>query len=329
MAPEQSVLHLAGDAILCVNRDRIIEFMNPAVTQMLGHSPEQKLGCRIASVLAHASAARLERLLDAGDQVDEPIVCVTETGAELRCRLVAFWPGRDRAGERCILVLSDIAAVEARRARAEEARAVARALAHAVVPEAFTARAEGAAFAVPVATVMVLSLGQFALDHAAPQEIMPRLAGIFVAFERRLRDFPALTKVRVFAETMLCAAGLFAQAPEPAPEEAVAFALNCIEILEDLNVKNYAQYTVQIGIHTGGPITCGAVNEGFDILGGPVKTAGILQRTAPPNTLHISEATHAQIPPTAYPMARRTVKIGASEFTSYLLRATGSSESSV
>jgi class 3 adenylate cyclase len=111
----------------------------------------------------------------------------------------------------------------------------------------------------------------------------------------------------------------------------IAFAQNCIEILEDLNVKNYAEFIVQIGIHTGGPMICGVVDggAGFDVLGGPVKLAGLLQRTAPNNTIQVSEATHAQLSPMASSMGRRIVKVAGKEVATYLIRSAGSSGSSV
>jgi hypothetical protein len=76
-----------------VNRGRVIEFMNRAVTQILGHSPEQKVECGVASLVTAASAA----LLDAGEPIDEKVGCLTEGGDEGCCRCVASWPAHDRA----------------------------------------------------------------------------------------------------------------------------------------------------------------------------------------------------------------------------------------
>jgi hypothetical protein len=329
MAPEQSVLHLAGDGILCVNRDHVIEFMNPAVTQMLGHSPEQKLGCPVTTILTNASATLLDSKVSAGEPIDEKIFCVTETHGEVYCRCVAFWPNHDKGGERCILILSDIAAVEARRGIAKEAQDVVHRLWTEVMPPEIEAREHP--FAVPVATVIVLSLGQIPLEHSSPQEIMSRLTALFTAFENCAHEFSGITKVRIFGETMVCVAGLFAEVKGDGAEEAIYFAQGCVDVLEDLNVKNYAEFTIQIGIHTGGPIICGVVERRarFDVIGGPIKLARLLQRTAPQNTIQVSEATHAKLSGAAYSMAKRTVKEAGKEFATYLLRSVGSSGSSV
>jgi guanylate cyclase len=335
MAHEQGVLHLAEDGILCVNRNRELEFMNPAITTMLGHSPEQKLGCKVVSLFSEESQARIETILDVieSDPLETNVICPTQGGGELTCHVVGFWINREKGSERCILVLSDVTALEAAKIVADEARAVAERLKNAVLPAEIEERmtAGEPAFQVPVATVMSLALSQFNVDHSTPQEIMPKLASVFGAFEKRMADFPGLTRVRIFGESLLCVAGIFGEQPTKAADAVVSFAQNCIEILEDINVKNYGQDTVQIGIHTGGPLICGVIDGGygFDIFGEPVARAMVMQRTAPPNTLQMSEATYAHIQPVPLGMTKRTVKTGGKEYVTHLLRAAGSSSNSI
>jgi PAS domain S-box-containing protein len=335
MAIEQGVLHLAEDGILCVNRNRELEFMNPAITTMLGHSPEQKLGCKVVTLFTEDSQPKIEAILDVieNDPVEANVICPTQGGSELTCHVVGFWISREKGSERCILVLSDITALEAAKIVADEARAVAECLKHAVLPLEIEERVAAGepAFHVPVATVMSLALAQFNVDHATPQEIMPKLASVFGAFEKRMTEFPEITRVRRFGESLVCVAGLFSEAPGKAADAIVSFAQNCIEILEDINVKSYGQDTVQIGIHTGGPMICGVIDGGygFDILGEPVTIAAVMQKTAPPNTLQISEATYAHIQPMAMGMTKRTIKTGGKEYVTHLLRAAGSSSNSI
>jgi class 3 adenylate cyclase len=215
---------------------------------------------------------------------------------------------------------------------AEDAMAIAKRLADTVLPEwlvTCTSNSE-VNFEVPLATVMSLSLAQFSIERASPQEVMPRLSNIFTAFQQRSRGFQGMTIVRRFAGTMLCAAGLFGQCGTFAAENMIAFAMDCIEIIEDLNVKTYAEHTVQIGIDTGGPIICGVLGDrsGFDIIGRPIHVAQMMRLTAPQNTIQISDATYSHATNTGYPATRRNVSFAGKNYATYLLRSAELSESS-
>jgi PAS domain S-box-containing protein len=333
MTPQQSVLHLANDGILCVTRDFVIEYLNPALTHMLGFSPEHKLGSALRTMLTPGSVDTMEGVIR--DLTKNPVAIPrvdfkTENGGEFSCQALCFALETDTGSDRCIIILSDIAELEGRRLDAETAQAETTKLRDAVIPEALVQRASAGepAFSVPVASVMVVGLGRFSLEHAAPQEVMPKLTNIFLAFDKRLAEFPTLLKVRVFGESFVCVAGIFGGEIAVATDEIVTFAQNCIEILEDLNVKNYAQHTLQVGIQTGGPLLCGIIGEdgaGFDVIGEPVELAMLLQSTAPQNTIQISEGTHAQLESVGYNMTRRTLTIDKRERFTYLIRSVGSS----
>jgi guanylate cyclase len=333
LTAEQSVLHLSHDGVLCVTRDLMIEYINPAITQFLGYSPEQKLGCSLTTMLTVEAAAQMEILVR--QLGEEPVVlsrmdCVAEGGTELAFQAVCFPLKQDRSNERCIIVLTDIRERERMRLAAEAAQAETERLANAVLPPELARRADAGepAFSVPVASVMAVSLGRFDLEHASPQEVMPKLTHIFLTFEQRMMEFPLVTKVRVFGESFLCAAGLFGGELGAAVDQIVMFAQNCMEILEDVNVKNYAQHTVRIGINTGGPIICGIMGEaqsGFDVFGSPVTMAMNLQRTAPVNSLQLSDSTFQLIDATGYHATKRVLKIDGQDHLTHLLRMMGSS----
>jgi PAS domain S-box-containing protein len=332
MAIEQSVLYLANDGILCVNKDHIIEFMNPAITELTGYSPAQTLGCRVTFMFIAEFRSSIESIVNNGEPIESQVICLTENGGEVKCHLVSFWVNRDKNTERCILVLSDISEIESKRIAAEEAQLIVNKLKNVILPSEIENRtkAEGFVFQVPFASVMSLRLGQFILDHGAPQELMNRLNLIFQAFEKRMKHFTGITKVRVFGTSILYAAGLLSEARACGANDLVAFAQDCIEMLEDLNIKNYAEYTVQIGIHTGGPIICSLVNDGveFDILGDCVNVAIVMQKTAPPNTLQISDSTYAMLENVTFVQIKRLVTFRGKEYSAHLLRTPGASGSS-
>jgi PAS domain S-box-containing protein len=332
MAPEKNVLYLAEDGILCVSKDQVIESMNPAVTALTGHSPAQILGCNVTSMFARESHSYVESLFKAGDTVEAHVNWLTENGGEFRCHLVGFWVNHDKSTERCIFLLSDISAIETKRIAAQEAQLVVDMLRTTVIPPEIQKHmsVEGSAFHVPITSIMALRLGQGVFDQLPQQEVMARLTLVFGAFEKRLGQFPGITKVRVFGASILYAAGLFSQECAYGADDLVLFAQDCMELLEDLSIKNYSEYTMQIGIHLGGPIICGLVNDGveFDIFGGPVDVALIMQKTSPPNTMQISEQAYTKLGNGTSGHPKRLLTFKGKEYGAYLLRSLEYSSSS-
>jgi guanylate cyclase len=342
MTAAQTTMRLSSDGILSINSERAIEYLSPSVTQILGHSPEQLYGQTIDILFSTESAAtfdsQLQQILsrEGEKEVTFDLPCVTDKSTEVPCRIHLFPLNKDRGSDRIIVVISNIASHEERRLAAETARDEVKQLLYASLPYQIIARMDEGeidiAFQVPVATVMFLSVGGISLLHASPQEILGSLATIYQAFDGRMEDFESITKIKIFADTYICASGLFSEHDAKETEELIDFGQNCLEILEDLNVKMYSQYTVQIGVNTGGPIVAGIVGvEGcmFDIVGDAVGLAAALLATAPLNTLQMADATHARIPAATYPMTRRNVVVNGDEVVTHLLKAVGSSSNAM
>jgi class 3 adenylate cyclase len=95
----------------------------------------------------------------------------------------------------------------------------------------------------------------------------------------------------------MCAAGLFSPDDDPKnhAEQMVRFALEALQVLDDVNVKLEANLAVRIGINTGGPIIAGVLGTDkpvFDIIGDPINIAARLQSTCLANRVQISEGTY-------------------------------------
>jgi guanylate cyclase len=338
MTPAQKLMHLAPDGIVSVSCDGIIEYLNQGVTQTFGHSPEQLLGQSITVIFSQEGAQMFDSyFLPVVAHEKEPpfeceVVCCTDKRREVPCHVSLLALNRDRSNERYVIVINDITALESRRQAAEQAKEQSQRLLHASLPEPVITRMgngeQNITFDVPAASVMFLSLGNLNLAQSTPQDIMTALARIFQTYDDILKGFESLTKIKIFAESYICASGLFAEADNAEVEQLVDFAQNCLEILEDLNVKMYSQFTATIGVATGGPLTAGIIGQGrfiFDIIGAEVGLAALLKATAPPNTLQISEATSAKLSQNAYSMTRRSLVVRGTEYTTYLLRPVGSS----
>jgi class 3 adenylate cyclase len=123
----------------------------------------------------------------------------------------------------------------------------------------------------------------------------------------------------------MCASGLFDQQnPSQNAVEIVAFALDCLQMLEDLDMKRNINLKVRIGINSGGPIIAGVLgtdNRVFDIIGDAINVAARLQSTSPENTIQMSESTHDHVAHLGLPMKlRENVMLkGKGEVSTYLL----------
>jgi guanylate cyclase len=247
-----------------------------------------------------------------------------------------FHSNKDRWNDRIIVVISNFASHEERRLAAEAARDAVQQLLYASLPHQIITRMDKGetdiAFQVPVATVMFISVGGVSLLHASPQKIVGSLANIDQAFDGRMEDFKLISKLNIFAATHICASGLFSEHDGKKTKELIDFGQNCLEIPEDLNVKMYSQYPMQIGVKTGGPILAcivGVERCMFDIMGEAVGLASALLATAPLNTLQMADSTHSRITAATYPTTRRNLIVNGNEVVTHLLKAVGSSSSAM
>jgi class 3 adenylate cyclase len=154
-------------------------------------------------------------------------------------------------------------------------------------------------FVVPSATLMFIDIVKFSdyAVHLSPQEIMGNLSMIFCGYDAILPKYPLITKIKLIGDVYMCGGGLFKTDCEPVQhaEEMTRFALDCLQVLEEVNVKLDANLSVRIGINTGGPIIAGVLGTDkpvFDIIGDPINIAARLQSTSIPNRIQVSEETY-------------------------------------
>jgi len=175
---------------------------------------------------------------------------------------------------------------------------------------------------------MFIILDNLNVTHVTPHEVMSAITRIYQTFDQRSEFYPTIARLRIFTDTYFCASGLFSDDESKATEELADFAQNCLDILEDLNVKLYSQYSLRAGLHAGGPILAGRVGEGkavFDVFGKAVGFARLLAVSAPENTVQMSEAAYGRLNPAHYPSKRRNLVIHGVERLTYVVRSAGSS----
>jgi class 3 adenylate cyclase len=157
-------------------------------------------------------------------------------------------------------------------------------------------------FSIPCATIMFIDIVKFS-EYAAnltPQEIMGNLSLIFCAFDESCAKYPLLMKIKLIGDVYMCAGGLFDPDGPSATHasQMVSFALDALQIIDQVNPRLNALLAVRIGVNTGGPILAGVLGTdkpAFDIIGDPINVAARLQSTDIPGKVQISEDTHALI----------------------------------
>jgi class 3 adenylate cyclase len=130
-----------------------------------------------------------------------------------------------------------------------------------------------------------------------PQEIMGNLSQIFNGFDSLLSKYPLVTKIKLIGDVYMCGAGLFDPNEDPINhcQQMIRFALDCLQVLDDVNVKLDSNLSVRIGINTGGPVIAGVLGTDkpvFDIIGDPINIAARLQSTCVANRIQISETAY-------------------------------------
>jgi PAS domain S-box-containing protein len=342
MSATQSVIHSSTSGILSINAVKVTEFMNQSVTSILGDSPEQLLGQSVLGLFTVDSRAKFESQLsllmerDVNGTYEMEVVCVADNSKEILCQLTMFRLETDRSGGHYLLTLDDISKLAERRIEAERAKEEGEHLLYSILPRAIVSRINAGekeiSFSVSVASVMFINIVRFS-DYScrlSPQQIMGTLSSLFGEFDNAMTQYPTITKIKVFGDTYMCASGLFTDPNKKDVEEIVDFALTCLDIMEDSNIKLNTALSVRIGINTGGPIIAGVLGtdkRAFDIIGDAINVAARLQSTSLPNTIQISTETQGYLSHTNYQMTlRRKVFLkGKGECTTYLLRSTNAS----
>jgi PAS domain S-box-containing protein len=342
MSATQSVIHSSTSGILSINQAKVVEFTNQAVTITLGYSPEQLLGQSVTALFVGEDRVNFESQLallmdrNVNAKYEMEVKCLADNGKEVHCQLTMFRLETDKSGGHYLLTIDDISKLAERRLAVEKAKEDSERLLHSIIPRAIVSRLKsgetGISLVVQLASVMFINVVKFS-DYScrlSPQQILGTLSSLFGEFDNALSEYPAITKIKVFGDTYMCASGLFSEGTRKEVEDIVDLAVTSLDIMEDFNIKTNTNLSVRIGINTGGPIIAGVLGTdklAFDIIGDPINVAARLQSTAPPNTIQISTETQSHVAHANYQMSvRRKVFLkGKGECTTYLIRSNNAS----
>ncbi|OHT09625.1 Adenylate and Guanylate cyclase catalytic domain containing protein [Tritrichomonas foetus] len=313
MSTDQGIIHNTAACVLCIDNNMIIEIMNPAVTKTFGYSPEQMLGQSILTMLQNDAQNAIDTQLhlmlnkQSGMTFDGHTVCLSDNDTPMPCEItiLAMTDSSDSITS-FVVLLRDESLLLQQQDEAEKAKKQSEQLLYQILPRAIVVRLnqgeKDISFTVASATVMFADIVKFS-EYAAsltPQEIMGNLSLLFAGFDEAIEKYETLIKIKLIGDVYMCAGGLFCVDEPPVIhcEEMIKFAIECLQVLEETNVKLNAVLNVRIGVNTGGPLIAGVLGTDkptFDIIGDPINVASRLQSTDIAGKIQISEQSYELI----------------------------------
>jgi PAS domain S-box-containing protein len=338
MDASQGIVHDSNDGILLASATGMTDYVNPALCRILGYSPEQLLGQQLTVIFEDGKRKELDdqvqlmRNRQSASIYEAEMDCKANDNTLVQCLvMIMFLSHNDSHRDDLVLVIKDNSKIHEQRIESELAKSQSEKLLYAILPRGIVARLnEGekdVTFTVADASIMFVDIVKFSDFSTAltPQEIMGTLSAIFGAFDDRIQRSKAIIKIKLIGDIYMCASGLFDQLnASKNAEELVLFALDCLQTLDDLNMKLNVSLKVRIGINSGGPIIAGVLgtdNRVFDIIGDAINVAARLQSTSLENTIQMSESTYLHIAHLGLPVKQRDKVFlkGKGEVSTYML----------
>jgi class 3 adenylate cyclase len=155
-------------------------------------------------------------------------------------------------------------------------------------------------FSVPLATVLLLNFEAFSkwaitVDASVALGTLDR---VFQQFDALLSSKPGLTKIKSVTDEYLVADGIFSDAAKAVSSELVAFGVEAIQIVEELNAADGLNLKLRGGASYGGPLLAGVLGvskPAFEIFGKPVAQAKQMEEIARPRSIQVSRPVYEQI----------------------------------
>lgn len=324
MAPSKSVVYLSKDAVIFIQKNLNIEFINNSTTTLFGYTPDQLLGQPIHTVIPESNNEEFFKQIEMmksgqcalvyeksflGLSDDEQLMPIHTT-------LIGIPDEKSNTPKAFVVIVRDESELINQRKVAENAKAMSEKLLYQILPRDIVVRLNRGEtdinFTVPSATIVFIDIVKFSNYSATlnPSQIMEHLSIIFAKFDTLVHKYHLITKIKLIGDVYMAAGGLFT--PEENPQnhasQVVNFGLETLVALEDANNQFNANLQVRIGVNTGGPLIAGVLGTDkpvFDIIGDPINVASRLQSTAIPGTVQISQETYDLINNMNYNLEKR------------------------
>lgn len=158
------------------------------------------------------------------------------------------------------------------------------------------------AFSVQKVSVLFLNIIGFNswCKDLPSSNVMSILNMVYGRFDQLLAQKPTLTKMKVMGDCYMVAGAFFADVPQQAEheKEALAFGLESIKTVTEINKEQKLNLSIRVGLDAGGPVVAGVLDVGkptFELFGNVVSIAKQIEEKCIPMTVHISRAVFERI----------------------------------
>ncbi|OHS96448.1 Adenylate and Guanylate cyclase catalytic domain containing protein [Tritrichomonas foetus] len=135
-------------------------------------------------------------------------------------------------------------------------------------------------FSVKNSVAICISISNYeeVITSFSGKQVLKNLSSVFNSFDLIREDYPSVTKTKILNNNYQCLSGLFNLESEITNSafESVSFANECIKTLEEINLTIDSHLLLTIGIHAGGPVTAGQLNNEslvFEVIGEPMNVS--------------------------------------------------------
>jgi class 3 adenylate cyclase/PAS domain-containing protein len=346
---ESVVSHLL-DAVLFLSTDLKVISMNHATEAVLGIPAEKVIGQSLENLFEPAEGSTavgsfLNMVSGAMNSHRSPSieadVEIKRDGvtAAVHIQMIAIsWSGRvqtkalNRYGMAIIvMMIRDITSAVAADKLLREEGLKSEKLLLMILPPIIVKKLQGGekniSFSVKSASILFLDIVSFTPwcgSHEAAY-IMGTLNRMFLEYDRLIKQYDRLTKIKCIGDCYMCAGGLFDEFNQPQihAEQMISFGLDMIHALQLLNIELSETLQMRVGVNTGGPIVAGVLGidkPTFDILGPPICLAAAMEHHGMPMAVHIPQHCYDLVYEFNFVMKERgNVEVKGKQYHTYLV----------
>ena len=124
-------------------------------------------------------------------------------------------------------------------------------------------------------------------------EVVKFLNVLYSEYDKELKNFPEITKLKTIGHIYMIAAGLFNEFN--CADVMLNYCLKCMNIVDQVIEETGITFKISMGVNTGGPVNCGILGHTrpvFDILGDVVNVSSRMNSSCIPGCIQISESTY-------------------------------------
>jgi class 3 adenylate cyclase len=184
-------------------------------------------------------------------------------------------------------------------------------------------------FAVSSATIVFMDIVSFTpwCGSTEAARVMMILNSLFKKFDTRCNSQSTMTRIKCIGDCYMAAGGVFCEVNQPAEhaKQVVAFGLDSLDSIRELDGEQHEELQIRVGINTGGPIVAGVLGGGvgkptFEILGPSINMAQQMEHHGVPMQVHVSRAVYELIYGDQFIVKERgTIEVKGGNVVTYLV----------